>query len=223
MSDSTAIAERPGDAVFRRLEDAANLPTGCVNLLGIELTDPELPFDRWVALGQGLGNVHRWTQWALGDWLNFGEALYGEQAYAALDGPHADRYNIAHRSTGLAPGTLMNYASTCTRVARSRRRPELSFDAHTAVAKLEADEQTAWLQKAVDKGWGRDELRAEIKSAKGLTAGGGGDGLDRLTSVEQIEYAARQVYQQAQPNGDGDYTVTGETYALLGSALGETD
>lgn len=219
---STDLAQRQIE-LFAPLEEAAHLPAGSLSLVGLDLTNPEMPRAEWEDLGRKLGHLHRWTAWALGDWLNFGEALYGEEAYDSTEGAVSDRYDVAGRVTGLAASTLMNYASVCTRIARSRRRVELPFTVHEAVAALEPEEQNEWLQKAVDEGWNREDLRSAIREAKGL---GGGDpdppsgNLERLTRSEQIEYAAEQVYQQGQPTGHGGHEVPPEAWALLSTALG---
>lgn len=221
---STDLAQRQIE-LFAPLEEAAHLPSGSLSIVGLELTNPEMPRTEWEDLGRKLGHLHRWTSWALGDWLNFGEALYGEDAYDSTEGVVSDRYDVAGRVTGLAASTLMNYASVCTRIARSRRRVELPFTVHDAVAALDPEEQTEWLQKAVDGAWNREDLRTAIREAKGITPpedGGsdGGSNLERLTRSEQIEYAAEQVYQQAQPTGHGSHEVPPEAWALLSSALG---
>lgn len=214
--------ERTGPlSLLAQLEDS-----GHATDVGLELTDPEMKFDRWESLGRVLGEVHRRSAWYIGDWINFGEAVYGEDAAQAVEGAVSDRYDVAERVTGLAPSTLMNYASTCTRIARARRRKELPFTVHEVVARLEPDEQVEWLQKAIDEGWTREELRDAIRGdvapvvEHDSSGGVGGSSLERLTRSEQIEYAAQQVYQQGQPNGSGSFEVPGDVWATLASALG---
>lgn len=83
---------------------------------------PDIPWDRYEALVTMFGQLHRTSAWLLGDALNYGEKVYGET------------YAQAATWTGLAEQTLANYASTCGRVPRSRRRSTLSFSVHSEVA-----------------------------------------------------------------------------------------
>lgn len=222
---STDLAHRERD-LFAPLEEAAHLPTGAVTFVGLELTNPDMTIEDWTEIGRNLGHAHRWVAWALGDWINFGEALYGQDAYDATEGVTADRYDVAGRVTGLAASTLMNYASVCTRVARARRRVELPFTVHEAVAALEPEEQVEWLQRAVDEAMSREDLRAAIREAKNPDALGAGDeapsggGPERLSRAEQIEAAANQVFQQGQPTGRASHEVPDSAWAQLSAALG---
>lgn len=192
---------------------------------GLNLTDPDMPYETWEALGRFLGSIDRRSRWYIGDWLNFGEAVYGEKAAQGVESTTADRYSEAERVTGLDHGTLMNIRSVCGRVAKSRRRKELGFWIHAEVAKLSPEEQTEWLQRAIDEGWTRNQLREAIDAAKGEQKllppdSGGGGGEPGLTIGERIEHAARLVYAQAQETSDG-YIVPPEPWAQLREALGE--
>lgn len=226
MTDTAVAVPDVQQATFQQLEQAANLPSGSITLVGLQLTDPDMDYDAWEQLGRGLGNVRRWTSWAIGDWYNFGEALYGQEASQATEGTREERMDVLTRVTGLAPATLANYASICSRIPMSRRRVDLDFGVHEPVAALEPDEQTYWLQQAVDEGWGRDELRRAIRDALNppsdepqvVPADPAADG---LTVGERIEAAARLVYHQAQRASDGTVIVPPEPFAQLGAALGE--
>lgn len=131
--------------------------------LDIEYVD--MPFADWENLGRQIGFISSAWQWWIGDWLNFGEMSYGEEAAQAVD-DRPSRYDIAMRITGLEQSTLQNYRSICAKVAKPRRRRELNFAAHTAVASLEPEAQTEWLEKAVENQWGRDQILKERKAAK---------------------------------------------------------
>jgi hypothetical protein len=182
---------------------------GAVDAVSLNLTDPDMPYERWEDLGRFLGGLGRRVNWYLGDWLNFGEMLYGQEASQAIDATTQQRYDEAERVTGLDHGTLMNIRSICGRIARERRRPELGFWIHAAVAPLDPEEQIEWLQRAIDESWTRAQLQDAIKDAKNPAPaeddndGGGGGGGGGLTISERVEQAARLVWHQCQPTTDG--------------------
>jgi S-formylglutathione hydrolase FrmB len=113
----------------------------------------DLPFDQYESLMAMFGQLHRTSAWLIGDGLNFGERVYGET------------YAQAAEATGLTKGALMNYASVCAHIPRSRRRATVAFSTHMEVAYLEPDEQKYWLDQAAANHWTKEELRAARKAA----------------------------------------------------------
>lgn len=216
------IARRERD-VFAPLEIAAHLPAGCLTMVGLDLRDVTMEFNEWQDLGRSLGHVHRWGAWALGDWLNFGVALFGDDAYNATEGTVSDRYELAHRVTGLAAETLHNYASICGQIPRRNRRVELSFSTHEPVAKLDHEHQGEWLQRAIDESWRREDLRAAIRTETGGegadASGGNTSGSSRVTLYERRDEAARLVMRLAQPAAGGRF-VPDSAWAQLVAAYG---
>lgn len=198
---------------------------GKADEVSLQLTNPDMPLEQWEALGRFLGSIDRRARWYIGDWLIFGESVYGEAAAQGVESTTRERYDEAERVTGLDHGTLMNIRSICSKVAPSRRRKELGFWIHSEVKSLEPEEQVQWLQKAIDEGWKRDELRDAVRAAQGALPEPGPSPNpppgSHLTVGERIEHAARLVFQQAQPNSDGDYVIPAETWAQLREALGE--
>lgn len=138
--------------------------------LGLEPKRP-LHFEEWEMLGQYLGDVHRGLQWALGDWLAYGE---NNQDWA-------DKYQQAIEVTGLEYQTLANYRWVASRFELARRRTDLSWSHHAAVAGLEPARADAWLDQAVRNRWTVAELKAQVKEyerkAKRRVGTGGGNGL----------------------------------------------
>lgn len=112
------------------------------------------PFEEWETLGETLGRVARASGWWIGDWVNYGEAAYGE------------KYSQALEATGLEYGTLRNYAWVASRIEVSRRHDNLSFSHHFELAAMEPDIQDEWLDAAEATGMSASELR---KASKGST------------------------------------------------------
>jgi hypothetical protein len=219
-------------SVFTQLEEIASFPHDSITLLGLQLIDPDMPFDQWEGVGRILGHMHRLSAWMIGDWILYGERVYGEEAAQATEGLHADRYNVAERVTGLAVKTLYNYASTCSKIAIDVRRVELPFRSHQPVTHLEREQQIYWLQQAVENAWSAEDLRDAITGKvideapsedDGIIEGGVTDiNDDTMTVSERIEQAARLVWRQATWNVEAaGWIVSPETMNQLAGALGE--
>lgn len=108
----------------------------------------------WVAAGRQLGRVGRGSQWWIGDWLRYGGGKWGE------------KYVEASKITGYAIGSLRNMASLASQFDLSRRRDNLTWEHHAAVAGLEPQEQEMWLDQAVALKLSVADLRIEIRSAR---------------------------------------------------------
>lgn len=188
------------------------------------ITDAELSIESWQNIGRCIGVVGNAWQWWVGDWLNFGEGLFGEESAQGVDDQQS-RYDIAKRITPVDQGRLQNIRSVCGRVAASRRRVELTFSHHEEVAALDADDQNVWLQRAIDAQWTKAELRQAIKDEKNPPI----EVLDPEPTVsdpgpsiaDRLEEAARLVYRQGQTTSGGDYLVPASAMAQLAAALGE--
>lgn len=118
--------------------------------------DDNLDFDAWAAIGERLGHLLAASAWWIGDWVNYGFYEYGKKYEAGLD------------VTGLAYGTLRNYASVCETFDVSRRRDTLSFMHHATVAGFDAVEQDEWLDRAEREGLSMHALRAAIDATRQL-------------------------------------------------------
>lgn len=128
----------------------------CANPPTLRLTE-EMTFDTWEALGAWLQTVDGCIHWWIGDWLNWGEARYGE------------RYAQALSATGWSLSTLEVYAWVCKRVPVGNRRTDLSFSHHKAVAHLPPSSQQELLARAAagdDDGgeWTCERLTREVRS-----------------------------------------------------------
>jgi len=108
-------------------------------------------YEDYEHIGWALGQATNQCFWSLAEWLAYGEKRW------------PNRYAQAIESTGRSKGGLMNMASVARRVPRSRRRPELGFGHHAAIAKLSPREQTRWLAIAVAEKLSVEELRGRLR------------------------------------------------------------
>lgn len=111
----------------------------------------EITFDTWASIGPVLGEYSRGVAWAVGDWLNLGEAKWGEMYAQALD------------TTGLSLGRLRNLKYLANAVPYSNRVSSLSLSHHEAVASFSIDQQRRLLLMAVEHGLNREEMRDVVK------------------------------------------------------------
>ena len=136
-------------------------------------------YEQWSDYGSMLQAAEGAIHWIIGDWLNYGERVYGET------------YTQAVEETGYSQGTLANDKWTCGAVDPWRRCEGLSFAHHAEVASLPPSEQTAWLGQAQDGGWTRHELRARLRAQRAVAdlppvAG---------NSIQVVEGRIQDVYQ----------------------------
>ena len=110
-----------------------------------------LPLAEWIRYGTRFGLLGRACGWWIGDWINYGNAVYGE------------KYSRAARITKHDVQTLMNMAYVAARFEISRRRENVSWSHHAELAALSPETQDRWLDRI-----GRDaltvrDLRLELR------------------------------------------------------------
>lgn len=105
----------------------------------------ELDWDEYVSVGKDIACAEAATQWWIGDWYNQGYA-YGE-----------------HEAACIAAGIDYSNARKCATVCKSfellRRRNNVSFSHHQALASLPEDQQEFWLDKCEKEHIPRASLR----------------------------------------------------------------
>lgn len=115
----------------------------------------DLALEEWLESGRRLGLLGRNVAWWIGDWLRYGNHVYGE------------RYVRAARITGYDAQTLMNMVYVASHFPPTRRRGSLSWSHHAEIAALEPNEQDAWLDRAETERLSvrclRQELRAQLR------------------------------------------------------------
>ncbi len=93
-------------------------------------------WEEWVKAGEDLIAVAQSIHFWIGDWLNFGEGVFGEMASQVMD------------TYGYDYQTCANDKWVCSRVAFPDRREKLYFGHHEAVASLEPKIQGYVLDEA---------------------------------------------------------------------------
>ena len=92
----------------------------------------------------------RASPWWIGDMINSGEDLFGEEFAEVCGGT-------------LSTEMVSRYASVARRVPPRNRRPNLSWSAHAAVARLPEPLQRRMLAQAEKHGWNSDDLRKKVR------------------------------------------------------------
>lgn len=114
----------------------------------------EFGLREWIQHGQRLGTIGRACAWWIGDWLRYGNAKHGE------------KYSRAARITGYDAKSLMNMVYVATRFEVSRRRENLSWSHHAAIASLDVHQQERWLDFSERQGLSVHCLRLELASQR---------------------------------------------------------
>lgn len=132
-------------------------------------------FEEWLFIGSFLKQANRSISFQLGDWLNYGQATWG------------DKYTEGMVLTDRAYKTLANYAYIASKVSQSLREPRLDHEHHAAVAMLDPSEQKRWLKEAVSNKLSVVRLRKSIKLGRIATAE---EAKGKSTDRRQLTYLA---------------------------------
>ena len=121
-------------------EGRLNLPSG-------------VTFFDWMAHGRVLADMQNSIPWWVGDWINYGEASYGEtysQGLTLWDYGYSTLANMAHVARQYPPET----------------RTSLSWTHHRYAASLDPEERTKLLEKAKEEEWTSRQLQIEVAKLK---------------------------------------------------------
>lgn len=167
----------------------------------------DLTYEQFTGVGTVLAMMDEATSWWIGDWLNYGEN-------------HIANYEQAVHLTGLAEDTLAQWAWVARQVPPERRREDVKWTMHRAVAPLTAREQTRWLAKAAKKQWTASDLKRALKPPP--------DPADEAAITRVIpatlEEVARAIVRDMKDADDPSYMlVPVETIKRLLAALGQED
>lgn len=126
----------------------------------LRITNPEgLPWAAYENLAIFLGGLGRGYPWWVGDLLNTGEDVFGEE-FAQIEAhlPHS-------------PQTCANYKSVAKHIPYSRRRG-LHMTLAAEVAYLPPQQRDDLIERAVKEGWKREEMKEARRALKGEPVGG---------------------------------------------------
>lgn len=134
------------------------LPNGSqLTKTGLVLPDG-MTYQQWAAMAPQFLATQKAVQWALGDFINFGEAKWGKT------------YDEAQRLTGFDYSTLATYAWVARQIPLSLRRENLAYSIHKEVAGLPEEQQRAWLDVAEFEQLTVAEFRTRLRRYTAPTA-----------------------------------------------------
>jgi hypothetical protein len=119
-------------------------PKVSISPVGMQISS-ELSFEEWSQLASSIGQAARSIGFIIGDWLVYGQSLFGTEGFAEKRVDSAS-YQLAINATGLDLSTLQNYAYVSRNIPFSLRTERLSWEHHRLVAKLPEAEQQEWIE-----------------------------------------------------------------------------
>ena len=114
---------------------------------GMQITS-ELTFQEWSELATHIGRAARSVAFIIGDWLVYGQSLFGTDGFPDKQVDPAS-YELAVAATGLDRSTLQNYAYVSRSIPHSLRTERLSWEHHRLLAKLPEGDMRDWIDACV--------------------------------------------------------------------------
>mgnify|MGYP003394170780 CR=1 FL=1 len=131
----------------------------------------------WKRVGAALGAIGQGVQWAIGDWVNAGEAAFGEDYAQDVEEAGYELDTIRH----------LKYVAAKFDVKR-RRIGRLPWSFHRSVASLTEPQADKLLDKAEKNDWNRRQLDEAVRKLKEL----GGDDPDGDDDSDASECASHE-------------------------------
>ena len=122
-------------------------PKVSISPVGMRISS-ELSFEEWSELATSIGQAARSIGFIIGDWLVYGQSLFGTEGFADRRVDSAS-YQVAINATGLDLSTLQNYAYVARNIPHSLRTERLSWEHHRLVAKFPQAAQEQWIEACV--------------------------------------------------------------------------
>lgn len=154
----TAMQHSPDPDVAQLLNGPLDEPGFTFTPTGLKI-ESWVTFEQWDLYGRKLQLADKGIQWALGDWVIWGEGKFKERASQAV------------AFSGLKVRTLQNYAVVAEAFKdKSRRRDsdEVDFSTHAAVASLPEPEQDRIIEMAAENPevMTREKVRIEVSRTR---------------------------------------------------------
>ena len=120
-----------------------------VSRLGMRFNG-NLSVEEWQDLAVSIGELATSIAFIVGDWLVYGQNLFGKDGYPDKKVDHPS-YQLALKATGLDLSTLQNYAYVSRSIPYSLRSEQLSWEHHRLLAKLPDADMQNWIRKCEDE------------------------------------------------------------------------
>lgn len=114
-----------------------------------------LEYGEWQNIGTFLKTANQAVQWWIGDWLNYGEAKYGE------------KYTQALEQTDYQYHSLADFKWVSSVFEFSVRTENLSWTHHRVVSSLDKPLRDYWIRRAEREELSAHDLRRLVSSNKG--------------------------------------------------------
>ena len=118
-----------------------------VSRIGMRINEKLTP-EEWQELAAGIGEMASSIAFIVGDWLVYGQSLFGTDGFPDKKVDHPS-YQLALKATGLDLSTLQNYAYVSRSIPYSLRSERLSWEHHRLLAKLPDGEIQNWIETCV--------------------------------------------------------------------------
>lgn len=143
---------------------------------------PRVSIEEWMKVGKTLSDMQNSIPWWVGDWINYGEASFGEtysQGLTLWDYGYQSLANMAYVARQYPPET----------------RTGLSWTHHRYAASLPLEERSGLLAKATEEEWTSRQLQVEVAKIKEPDTGE--ESVVWVRFTVEIETSARQIKKTA--------------------------
>lgn len=147
--DLESLVKSPGVSALVADDGSIRVGRFKLNPTGLEV-ESDATFEEWQYIGGILHRLEGSINWLIGDWLVYGERVWGQT------------YEQVSEITGFDVKTLYQYAWIARNVDFSVRTENLSFGHHQLIAGLEPDLQRRWLAHAEENNLSISQLRKAL-------------------------------------------------------------
>jgi hypothetical protein len=168
MPNTTAA---PAELQARSSQDASLVSSLNFDQSKVQFTEHGLvlaegiEFEEWKAIGYYIRRVARSIEWAIGDWLAYGEFNYKDKVYSKRM-PNGV-YELASQIFGIAASTLKNYKYVAVHFNSSSRHDKLTLSHGYEIvsAKVPETHYPIWAKEVVDGGLTTRQLRHKLRDS----------------------------------------------------------